>query len=172
MAYEKALANPDPTIINIESNFGPLKLIFDEFYYASYDTKTGLTGPWKPGWGVDTSIEDAVVWKVKVKNVDSKALELTKTSCFVLMSIDGSNDVRSWYMNISSPLLVGPQSEKEIVFQWNSPERRGLNDVNAIFSVACRSKIFMAFFGKYQPTNTFYAQTIPFESVEIYRSKG
>jgi len=49
------------------------------------------------------------------------------------------------------------------------PNNRGLNDVPAIFSVECRSKIFMAFFGSYQPSGVSYAQTIPFESVAIYK---
>lgn len=170
MAIAKALANPDPLIINIEANFGPLKLIFDSFNYASYDTKTGLISQWKPGWSIDTTLEDQVVWNVTVKNIYDKAVELTKTSCFVLMSIDGSNNVVSWYMNSTAPVLIAPQETKQIVFQWNSPDRRGLNDVNSIFSDVCRSKIFMAFFGKYQPSGISYAQTIPFESVEIYKS--
>ena len=170
MAAERSLANPDPLIINIEANFGPLKLIFDSFYYASYDTKTGAISSWKPGWSLDTTLENEVVWNITVKNVYSQAVQLTKTSCFVLMSIDGSNNVVSWYMNSTSSVLLNPQDTKQIVFQWNNPDRRGLNDVNSIFSDPCRSKIFMAFFGNYQPSGLSYAQTIPFESVEIFKS--
>ena len=170
IAAEKNLANPDSLIINIDANFGPLKLIFDSFYYASYDTRTGAISPWKPGWILDTTLENEVVWNVTVKNIYSQAVELTKTSCFVLVSIDGSNNVLSWYMNSTLPVLLNPQDTKQLVFQWNNPDRRGLNDVNSIFSDPCRSKIFMAFFGKYQPSGLSYAQTIPFESVEIFKS--
>jgi len=71
----------------------------------------------QPGWSVDTSKEDEVVWKVSVKNIDTVDIKLYNTTCFVLMSIDGASDVRSWYIDTATSVLVESQDTVPLEFK-------------------------------------------------------
>ena len=163
MVYEKTLISGGQTIPAIQSNFGPLKLSFHDFYYANY--YDGSIGEWKPGWLMNTK-EGEIVWNITVTNIGDKDILLNSTSCFVLMSIDTPSNTKSWYINITSPLLIETTKNASIVYQWTTPQ--GVS-VNTPFGAECRCKVFLAFFGTFQPTGIPYAQTIPFQAVDIFK---
>ena len=155
---ETLSAYTDPQLI-IQTNFGPLKLDFKEFFYATYNS---VLGSLEPGWTVSSTSKE-VVWKVNVTNISSDPIYLNKYTCFFLIA-DSPRDVREWYLNVTSSLTLEPGQVQSLTFVWKTPNG---GDVQQIFSTACACRVFMAFFGTYE-TGKPLAQTIPFQSVNVY----
>jgi hypothetical protein len=162
-AYEALLLDEKNPPITIQTSFGPLKLNFTNFCYAKYYSN-GSIGPWMPGWRVSNK-DGPIVWKIEVQNIGSSTIVLNQNSCFVLMSITTPSVTLSWYINITSPLVISPSQSVEIVFKSTSTG----GTPNSPPGSACQCKIFLAFFGSHQPENTPYGQTIPFEAVDVYK---
>jgi len=163
MVYEKTLTSGEERIVTVESNFGPLRLEYKAFWHAKYLNNT--IGPWMSGWEISTK-EGEVMWKINVTNIDTKAVTIRNTSCFVLTSIESPAVVKSWYINITTPLPIPPGQNATLIFSWTSP---GGANVNSPPGTACQCKVFLAFFGVYPDSNVAYAQTIPFQSVEVVK---
>jgi archaellum component FlaG (FlaF/FlaG flagellin family) len=162
-AYEAVLAAGKNPPVTIQTSFGPLKLNFTKFYYANYSD--GSIGTWMPGWRISNK-EGNIVWKIEVQNIGSDTIVLNQNSCFVLMSVGGSSNPKSWYIDITSPLEILPTQIVEIVFKLNA---QGTRESVPTGKAPYQCKIFLAFFGSHQPENTPYGQTIPFEAVEVYK---
>jgi hypothetical protein len=79
------------------------------------------------------------------------------------MAITPSN-TKSWYLNITAPLLIHPNQNATLIFEWATPEG---NSVNTVYNAECQCRVFLAFFGDFEPVGA-YAQTIPFQAVDIY----
>jgi hypothetical protein len=162
LGIEQNLAAYNDTIPNYQTNFGPIRLDFKKFYYATYN---GQLSAWQPGWNISKG-ESYVAWNVTVTNIGSTTITLKNSTCFFLMAVSPAN-VREWYLN-TTLLTLNPNQTKDMVFIWNSPNpaQFSTNNVNKIFNTACTCRVFMAFFGNYQ-SGTPLAQTIPFQSVNV-----
>ena len=131
----------DPQLI-VQTNFGPLKLDFKEFYYATYNS---VLGSWEPGWSLSSTSKD-VIWKVNVTNISDNDICLNNNTCFFLLA-DSPAVLLEWYLNASSTLTLTPNQSQTLIFMWKTPTS---NDVNSIFSASCSCRVFMAFFGTYE----------------------
>jgi len=158
---QQTLASYTASQLIVQTNFGPLKLDFNEFYYATYDL--GVVGSWQPGWSISKNENKGIIWKVNVTNICNTAINLKNNTCFFLMAVSPAN-LREWYLNSTSTITLNPNQTQTLTFIWKTPNGGG---VNSIFSVACTCRVFMAFFGTYE-TEKPLAQTIPFQSVSVY----
>lgn len=161
IALQQTLASYTDSQLIVQTNFGPLKLDFNEFYYATYDS--GVVGSWQPGWSISKTLNKGVIWKVNVTNICNTAISLKNNTCFFLMAVSPAN-LREWYLNSTSTISLDPGQAQTLTFIWKTPNGGG---VNSIFSTACTCRVLMAFFGTYE-TEKPLAQTIPFQSVSVY----
>lgn len=165
-AYESVLLEPTTVIGAVQTTFGPLMLNYTEFYHANYNTKTDTIGSWEPGWAVSTH-QGPIIWKLNATNIDSRDIELNRNTSLTLMAINSPSNTLPWYLNITgSTLLIKSNQTVTLFFVCPTPEG-GIP--RSAFSTECTSKVFLVCFGFFRPGNTPYAQTIPFQSLEVYR---
>ena len=160
MGLEQTLSAYTDSQLIVQTNFGPLKLDFKEFYYATYDD--GVIGSLEPGWSIDKNLGTSIVWKVNVTNIGSTEIALSNNTCFFLMAVSPAN-IREWYLDVATTMTLSPGQTQTLTFVWKTPSGGG---VDSIFSVACTCRVFMAFFGTYENGKPL-AQTIPFQSVDV-----
>ena len=157
IALQQTLASYTDSQLIVQTNFGPLKLDFKEFYCATYDL--GVVGSWQPGWSISKTINKGVIWKVNVTNICNTAISLKNNTCFFLMAVSPAN-LREWYLNSTSTITLDPSQTQTLTFIWKTPNGGG---VNSIFSTACTCRVFMAFFGTYEtekPLSSNYTLSI------------
>jgi hypothetical protein len=150
--------------------FGPLKLDFEEFYYAKY---AGGIYPdadgWIKGWQVARGTE--LVWKIVVKNVDERPITLNKYSCLTLIPNDGGSQL-PWYIEKiihsdgSNSTTIMPQETVSIYYRWATAQQ---TKTVKIFAARTEARVFLTFYGVFNENGTtkHYGQTIPFEAVLV-----
>lgn len=161
---------PPPASQDQDLYFGPLKLDFEEFYYAKY---SGSTYPdsdgWIKGWQVARGTE--LVWKIVVKDVDERPITLNRYSCLTLIPNDGGSQL-PWYIEKiihsdgSNSTTIMPQETVSIFYRWATAQQS--KSVN-IFAARTEARVFLTFYGVFNEygTTKHYGQTIPFEAVLV-----
>jgi len=147
--------------------FGPLMIIFDMFHWRSG------SGPWRNGWTIPKGTKD-VTWRILLVNIDDRAISVTDTSCFTLISNDNSpNDPLPWYIDPTlSQMTFQPGIFTFVYYTWSKPASEQGASKQAVTgmteSTTCIN--FLTFFGSFIETNgtlTPFGQTIPFEAVLV-----
>jgi len=163
-------SGPPPPYQDQDLYFGPLKLDFEEFYYAKYD---GSVYPdssgWIKGWQVPRSTE--LVWRIVVKDVDERPITLNRYSCLTLIPNDGGSQI-PWYIEKivhsdgSNSWTIMPQETVSILYRWATAQQ---TKSVKIFSARTESRVFLTFYGVFNEygTTEHYGQTIPFEAVLV-----
>ena len=166
---EKDLVEGYQVPLNDEFYFGPLKLDFEQFYCievsgGEYDPAVLL-----PGWNPNAST--TYVWRITVKNVDTRDLSLNNYSCLTLIDNAGGSQ-RPWYIertNTSAtvPFQIESQETVEIFYRWDNPNSQ---KDQSVFSNECQCRVILTFFGTFDLDDGKkipYGQTIPFEAVLV-----
>ncbi len=150
--------------------FGPLRLDYEEFYYAKY---AGETYPDSSGWikGWQVARNTQLVWKIVVKDVDERPITLNRYSCLTLIPNDGGAQ-RPWYMEKiihadgSNSTTIMPQETVSIIYRWSTAQQA---KPVSVFADRTESRVFLTFYGVFNEygTTKHYGQSIPFEAVLV-----
>jgi hypothetical protein len=166
---EKDLVEGYQVPLNDEFYFGPLKLDFEQFYYCevsggSYDPEDLL-----PGWNPDP--KTTCVWRITVKNIDTRDLSLSQYSCLTLIDNAGGSQ-SPWYIETTNtsatvPFQIQSQETVNIFYRWDNPIAQ---KDQSVFSNECQCRVILTFFGTFDLDDGKkipYGQTIPFEAVLV-----
>ena len=137
-------AEPPPE--TLRTNFGPLLLDFEKFYYTendgSYDPNS-----WKPGWSVEQGA--TVVWNITVTNIDDRDITINKYSGFTLVSNDGGVQ-KPWFIEPPDgldTLFIASNSTVHLIYIWDRPRMTQGVSNQSVYNQNDRSKVFLTFFG-------------------------
>jgi hypothetical protein len=165
----KSGSQAEPPSETERSNFGPLLLDFEKFYYTenygSYDPNS-----WKPGWSVEKG--STLVWNVTVTNVDDRDLTINKYSGFTMVSNDGGVQL-PWFIeppNGIDTLFIPSNSSAHLIYIWDRPRMTQGVKNQSVYNQNDRSKVFLTFFGvfhEHDGSTKPYGQTIPFEAILV-----
>ena len=152
--------------LNDEFYFGPLKLDFEQFYLTEVSDGTYDPDALLPGWNPNAST--TCVWRITVKNVDTRDLSLSQYSCLTLIDNAGGAQ-KPWYIEATdtAPFPIQSQETVNIFFRWDNPTAQ---KDQSVFSNECQCRVILTFFGTFDLDNGKkipYGQTIPFEAVLV-----
>jgi hypothetical protein len=158
---------PPPEVDTNRFIYGPIELIFTDFWGKNYNGKFNPDNGWLPGWIVNIPKGgESFAWNVGVRNVGDKDIALNSYSSFTTVS-SGSNNLLSWYLYSDAThtniIKAGDTTPTNLAFVYKTPDTGNVK----IYPSPCTCMVFLTFFGTYQvdgnPAGT-YGQTIPFEA--------
>jgi len=165
----KDLEETDPN--SIETIYGPIRLLFEEFHWANFQTDFGnqylRTANWKEGWKVIPGTY--AIWRLTIQNIDLRTITLDSKCCLVLRSPSFGQSPPVYYIDsLCSDMTIEPREYSTLYFVWksNDPTSRTQNAASSIpqsESAACIS--FLILEGSIG--EKLLGQTIPFEAVFI-----
>lgn len=149
----------------MDTNYGPLRLNFELFYYRETD-KAGIPiGPWQQGSNVSINTVYCA-WNITVTNIDIRNITLSQYSSLTLVPNSGGAQF-PWYINNTS-LFIQSNKTYTIVYVWTNPLPCTAAQSFTGFS-STTAKVFLTCYGNFSDGNT-YGQTIPFEAVAIVKN--
>ncbi len=161
--FESTLVRgPSSNFTSVDTNYGPLRLNFNLFYYKNTDKSGFPTGSWQSGANVSTSTVYCA-WNITVTNIDTRDITLNQYSSLTLVSNAGGAQF-PWYINNTS-LFIASNKTVNIIYIWTNPlPCTTAQSFNGFSSNV--GKVFLTFYGNFSDGAT-YGQTIPFEAVVI-----
>jgi hypothetical protein len=142
-----------------DTNYGPLRLNFTQFFYQTTDKNGNPTGTWMPGAVIPSSVTYCA-WNITVTNIDTRAITINRYSSLDLVSNGGGAQI-PWYLKNTSQTISANQTVN-IIFVWDGPQ----SNSGQKFSSFTTAKVFMTFYGSFSD-GLPYGQTIPFEAIRI-----
>ena len=147
--------------------YGPLMIIFDEFYWQSESEAS-----WQEGWSISKGTKD-VTWRITIANIDDRTIIITEVSALTLISNDNSpKDPVPWYLDPDrSQMTLKPRVLNYLYYSWSKPaseqgtSRQGVNIPD--FTTCITFLTFFGFFVEPEGTLTSFGETIPFEAVLV-----
>jgi hypothetical protein len=172
----KSQNQPPPEIPR--SNFGPLQLDYNKFYYAQSDPDGNRLSDWKPGWNVTEGSGRSIMWNITLTNVDDRSILLNQYSCFTLVpNALGSASQTPWYIEPtggSNTMVIAPNETGSIVYIWGvSRTLQNARPQTTPNQPFC--KVILTLYGSFlehDGSTKPYGQTIPFQAVIINGAKG
>ena len=150
---------------SMETNYGPLRLHFEKFYYRDTDNAGNPMGPWQPGSNVSMTTSYCA-WNITVTNIDIRNVTLNQYTCLNLVPNAPGLQAPA-YINNTSLLIVSNQTVT-IILVWNTP-LPSTTATNVGKLSKNTAKVFLTCYGKFSDGTT-YGQTIPFEAVIFVKS--
>ena len=150
---------------SMETNYGPLRLHFEKFYYRDTDNAGNPMGPWQPGSNVSMTTSYCA-WNITVTNIDIRNVTLNQYTCLNLVPNAPGLQAPA-YINSTSLLIVSNQTVT-IILVWNTP-LPSTTATNVGKLSKNTAKVFLTCYGKFSDGTT-YGQTIPFEAVIFVKS--
>lgn len=169
-AFSSVIADLDPKSspgAEQSTVYGPIRLIFEQFYYTPFINEFTLSdlisSTWKEAWAVPPATD--LIWRIRIQNVAEENIQINDKSSLTLISNTGG-DMYVYYVDTScSDLTIKPKDYATIYFAWGSPDAD--KPTNQIPKPP-NPRAFITFLVlEGQVGNIPLGQTIPFEAVLV-----
>jgi hypothetical protein len=143
----------------VDTNYGPLRLNFTQFFYETTNKNGNPTGTWMPGAIIPSSVTYCA-WNITVTNIDTRAITINQYSSLDLVPNEPGAQT-PWYLKNTSQTISANQTVN-IIYVWDGPQ----GSFAQKFGAFTTAKVFMTFYGSFSD-GLSYGQTIPFEAIHI-----